>query len=85
MPNLGPMELIIILAIVLIIFGIGRLPEMGKTLGKGMREFRKAQSGLDDLKKIPRLELDDLTKLPELETEAPQEKAEVQEKEGEKT
>jgi sec-independent protein translocase protein TatA len=74
MPNLGPMELIVILAIVLIIFGVGRLPEMGKALGKGMREFRKAQTSLDDL-----------TKLPELEAEAPQEKAEAQAKEEEKT
>lgn len=43
--RLGPMELIIILVIVLIIFGVGRLGEIGGALGKGIREFRKGQSG----------------------------------------
>ncbi len=37
---LQPMHLVIILAIVLIIFGPGKLPELGKTLGSGIREFR---------------------------------------------
>ena len=40
--NLGMGELVIILAIVLIIFGVGKLPEIGAGLGKGIREFRKA-------------------------------------------
>jgi sec-independent protein translocase protein TatA len=40
--NLGPTELIIILVIVLIIFGVGRLPEIGGALGKSIREFRSA-------------------------------------------
>lgn len=44
MPNLGPFELIIILVIVIIIFGVGRLPELGGAIGKGIREFRKAVS-----------------------------------------
>lgn len=43
--RLGPMELIIILVIVLIIFGVGRLGEIGGALGKGIRQFRKAQAG----------------------------------------
>ena len=38
--NFGPTELIIILVIVLIIFGVGRLPEIGGALGKSIREFR---------------------------------------------
>ncbi len=42
MPNLGPFELIIILVIIIIIFGVGRLPEVGGAIGKGIREFRKA-------------------------------------------
>lgn len=42
--NLGPTELIIILVIVLVIFGAGKLPEVGGAIGKGIREFRKAQS-----------------------------------------
>jgi sec-independent protein translocase protein TatA len=39
-----PLHLIIILAIALIIFGPGKLPELGKGLGKGIREFKKAMS-----------------------------------------
>ena len=47
--NLGPAEVIIILVIVLIVFGVGRLPEVGGALGKSIREFRRAQEGLDEL------------------------------------
>ena len=42
MPDIGPMELLIILAVVIIIFGVGRLPEVGGALGKSIREFRRA-------------------------------------------
>jgi len=42
LPTLGPAELIIILVIVLILFGVGRLPEVGRGLGQGIQEFRKA-------------------------------------------
>jgi sec-independent protein translocase protein TatA len=45
MPNVGPMELIVILAIALIVVGPKRLPELGKSLGKGMREFKDSLSG----------------------------------------
>jgi sec-independent protein translocase protein TatA len=45
MPNLGPMELIIILVIVVIVFGVGRLPEVGSAVGRAIREFREASSG----------------------------------------
>ena len=44
----GPFELIIILFVVLLIFGVGKLPEIGGALGKGIRAFKKGQSG-DDL------------------------------------
>lgn len=44
--GLGPTELIIILVIALIIFGPGKLPELGKSLGKGISEFRKATNGV---------------------------------------
>ena len=47
MPRIGPMELIIVLVIVLIIFGVGRLGEIGGAMGKGIREFRKGQAGED--------------------------------------
>ncbi|MFQ6057260.1 MAG: twin-arginine translocase TatA/TatE family subunit [Anaerolineae bacterium] len=46
--NLGPFELIIILVIVIIVFGVGRLPEVGGAIGKGLREFRRASAGLDE-------------------------------------
>ncbi len=42
MPTIGPTELIIILVIVLIIFGVGRLPEIGGAIGRSIREFREA-------------------------------------------
>lgn len=43
-----PMHLIIILVIALIIFGPGKLPDLGKGLGKSIREFKKAMSGEDE-------------------------------------
>jgi sec-independent protein translocase protein TatA len=45
--QVGPMELFIVLAIVLIIFGPKRLPGLGKQLGRGMREFKESISGDD--------------------------------------
>ena len=49
MPSfIGPPELIIVLVIVLIIFGVGRLPEIGGAMGKAIREFRTSQSGKDE-------------------------------------
>jgi sec-independent protein translocase protein TatA len=42
MPSLGPWELIVILVIVVVIFGAGRLSEVGGALGKSVREFRRA-------------------------------------------
>jgi len=46
--RLGLGELLIILLIVLIIFGAGKLPEIGRGLGKGIKNFRKAASGLEE-------------------------------------
>ena len=40
MPNIGPMEIAIVLIIALVVFGPKRLPELGKSLGKGIREFK---------------------------------------------
>ena len=48
---MGPVELVLILAVVIIIFGVGRLPEVGGAIGKGIREFRKATKE-DDPKQI---------------------------------
>lgn len=44
--NVGPTELMVILVLALIVFGPKRLPEMGKSIGKGLKEFRKAQSDI---------------------------------------
>ncbi len=45
--RVGPWELILILAIVLIVFGEGKLPQVGGAIGKGLRAFREAQRGED--------------------------------------
>jgi sec-independent protein translocase protein TatA len=45
---IGPWEIAILLVIVLLVFGPKRLPEMGKSLGKGMREFKNSVTGKDD-------------------------------------
>lgn len=46
--NIGPLEIIVVLVIALIVFGPKRLPELGRSLGKGIREFRGSVSGADD-------------------------------------
>ncbi len=46
--NIGPLEIAIVLIIALIVFGPKRLPELGRSLGKGIREFRGSISGDDD-------------------------------------
>jgi sec-independent protein translocase protein TatA len=43
----GPLEVVIILVIVLIIFGPKRLPDLGRSLGRGMREFKDSVTGKD--------------------------------------
>jgi len=45
MPSVGPTELIIVLVIALVIFGPKRLPDLGRSLGKGMREFKDSITG----------------------------------------
>ena len=47
MPTPGPLEIVIILVIVLLIFGPKRLPDLGRSLGRGMREFKDSVSGKD--------------------------------------
>ena len=45
--NLGPMELFIILVIVLVVFGAKRVPEIGASIGRGIREFKRNISDVD--------------------------------------
>ena len=47
--GIGMPELLVILVIILIIFGAGKLPEIGRGLGKGIRNFRKATSGDEEI------------------------------------
>jgi len=44
----GPLELLVILLVVLLLFGGKRLPEIGRALGEGIKEFRKAIQGKSD-------------------------------------
>jgi sec-independent protein translocase protein TatA len=68
MPNIGPLELVIILVIVLIIFGARRIPEVGRSLGTGMREFKDGILGRND-------EKEEASRPAELETAVPREPA----------
>jgi sec-independent protein translocase protein TatA len=60
--ELGPIEILLILAVVVMVFGVGKLPEVGSALGKGIREFRSASRGdesvptPDESKPEPRLQ-----------------------------
>jgi len=46
--RMGPLEIGLILVIILIIFGAGKLPQVGNAIGKGICEFRKAQRGEEE-------------------------------------
>jgi sec-independent protein translocase protein TatA len=48
MANIGPIELIVVLVIALVVLGPKRLPEMGRSVGRGMREFKSAVTGDHD-------------------------------------
>jgi sec-independent protein translocase protein TatA len=56
MPNIGPLEIVGLLIVALLLFGAKRLPEIGRSLGSGMREFKDSVSGKsepDDLPELP--------------------------------
>ena len=54
MPNVGPLELAIVLIIALVVFGPKRLPELGRSVGRGIREFKGSLSGDHDDDDEPR-------------------------------
>jgi sec-independent protein translocase protein TatA len=56
MPNIGPLEIGIVLIIALIVFGPKRLPELGKSLGKGIKEFRGTIDGKHEPDEKPEVE-----------------------------
>jgi sec-independent protein translocase protein TatA len=64
MPNIGPLELIIVLVIVLVIFGPKRLPGLGRSLGTGMREFKDSVTGKDKDEEREQLEASAVTTPP---------------------
>ena len=52
--RMGPLEIGLILVIILIIFGVGKLPQVGGAIGKGMRAFRRGQQGEEDEEEEPK-------------------------------
>jgi sec-independent protein translocase protein TatA len=48
MPNIGTGEIVLLLLLALLLFGAKRLPEIGRSLGKGMREFKDSVTGRED-------------------------------------
>jgi sec-independent protein translocase protein TatA len=56
--GIGMPELIVILVIVLVVFGAGRLPEIGSALGKSIRNFKKASDGKDEIDIKPKKDND---------------------------
>ena len=49
MPKLGPLEIGLILVIILVVFGVGKLPQVGSAIGKSIRAFKDGQKGDDDI------------------------------------
>ena len=66
--GIGIWELLILLLVLLLVFGPKRLPEMGRQLGKGMREFKDSVSGKDDA--VDDNRIDDYAELPPAEPSA---------------
>ena len=60
MPNIGPLEIVLVLIIALVVFGPKRLPELGRSMGKGIREFKSSlttdndKDDEDDVREIER-------------------------------
>jgi sec-independent protein translocase protein TatA len=48
MPNVGPLEILLVLIVALVVFGPKKLPDLGHSLGKGIREFKGSVSGETD-------------------------------------
>jgi sec-independent protein translocase protein TatA len=53
MPEIGITGLIVLLVVALLVFGPKRLPEIGRSLGRGMREFKDSVTGHDDKAELP--------------------------------
>lgn len=55
----GPLEIVIILVIIVMIFGVGKLPQVTESLGRGLRSLRRSRSGDSEIKVISKLEDDE--------------------------
>ena len=53
-PKMGPLEIGLIVLVILIVFGVGKLPQVGGAIGKGLRAFRRGQSGEEDEEEPPK-------------------------------
>ncbi|MCS6915569.1 MAG: twin-arginine translocase TatA/TatE family subunit [Myxococcota bacterium] len=58
MLGLGPMELVLILVIVLVIFGAGKLPQIGEALGMSIKNFKRAAESHDEIDVTPKKEIE---------------------------
>ena len=47
MPNVGPIEIVVVILILIVIFGPKRIPELGRSIGQGMRNFKQSVTGKD--------------------------------------
>ncbi len=52
--RMGPWEIALIVGIILMVFGVGKLPQVGESIGRGLRMFRKGQSGEEDKEILPK-------------------------------
>ena len=58
MPHIGFGELVVILLIVLVVFGAGKLPMLGEGLGKAIKNFKRSAAGQDEIDVTPRKDID---------------------------
>jgi sec-independent protein translocase protein TatA len=77
MPNVGPWEIILLLLLALLLFGAKRLPEIGRSLGTGMREFKDSVTGKDAQDDDGPAELPASTETPAAPDAAPRERERV--------
>ncbi|MGV1049654.1 MAG: Sec-independent protein translocase subunit TatA/TatB [Solirubrobacterales bacterium] len=52
-PNIGPLEIVVVLIIALVVFGPKRIPELGSSLGRGINGFKKGIDGKDEPAAVP--------------------------------
>ena len=75
--KLGPLELVLILVVILVVFGVGKLPQVGAAIGKSIRAFKEGQTGEEEeaAAKKPRRKTKKVTRKPAAAPAASEEKA----------